>query len=111
MAIPAYRKKRTYEASEIRYKLETDDYWLCRGLAAIYKFHKHKETLPTYKQEGLGFTFLDARDLVPLAELYLQRKALTPAQLRVARPKMLKYAGQLARIANGLQKMVKHQSP
>lgn len=99
------RPKRTYEASEIRYKLETDDYWLCRGLVAIYKFHKYNQALPHHQRSNVGFTFLDARDLIPLAEIYVKGIALNRRQLQIARPKMLKYAGQLASIANGTQRM------
>lgn len=97
-----YRRKREYSASEIRYKLETDDYWLCRGLMAIYKYHQFNQTYHSYRCKDVKFTPLDARDLIPLAELCLQGKALTQLQIRVARPKMLKYAENLARIANGV---------
>ncbi len=100
-----YRRRRGYEASEIRYKLETDDYWLCRGLVAVYRFHQYDATMPSTHRTGVSFTPLDARDWMPLAELCIQGKALTPLQLRVARPKMLKYAGKLAYIANGIVKI------
>lgn len=102
------RQKRTYESSEIRFKLENDDLWLCRGLAAIYKFHQYNYSLPIqFQMFHVGFTRLDSWDLIPLAENYLKNKNLTPLELKVARPKMLKYAGQLSDIANGVLTMKK----
>ena len=103
-----YRQTRHYEASEIRLKLETDDYWLCRGLMAIYRFHQFNQAYHSHNCKDVKFTVLDARDLVPLAELCMQGEALTPLQIHVARPKMLKYAEKLAYIANGVVKLPKN---
>lgn len=49
---------------------------------------------------GIGFNGVDAEILSSFAEFYKNRGYLSPKQLVVARKKIMKYAGQLCKIAN-----------
>lgn len=88
--------------AEIREKLETNDKWLIRGLIAIYQYQTAEEQAmdATLADNGVGFNGADAEFLSSLARQAEERGFLTPKQIAAGRKKMLKYAGQLARIAN-----------
>lgn len=95
--------------AEIRHKLATNDKWLVRGIVAIYQKQTASErrAKSTHKRNGVGFNSVDAGFLSDLAQSAIDWKeqhgelSLTDAQIRAAREQMLKYAGQLADIANG----------
>jgi|WetSurMetagenome_2_1015567.scaffolds.fasta_scaffold241588_2 hypothetical protein len=96
----------------IRNKLLTNDEWLVRGIVAIYNkqtdTERNAET--TKVSNGVGFNGPDARLLSIYAkriqqwyktpEMHGKTHPLTLGQFVVARYKMKKYAGQLAKIAN-----------
>ncbi len=88
---------------EIRAKLETNDKWLCKGLVAIFnkQTEDEKSAGTTAHDNGIGFNGSDAFILTSFAMQYIERGFLTPKQLVITRKKMLKYAGQLVKIANG----------
>ena len=88
---------------EIRIKLETNNTWLCRGLVAIYERQTADEQSgsATIHDNGVGFSGCDSSFLSNLAISYKKYGRLSDKQLVSARKAMLKYAGQLARIANG----------
>ena len=94
-------KKWTKE--EIREQLANNDKWLVRGLVAIYKFQTESEkaSQDTHEDNGVGFNGTDAELLSSFAEQLIAGRNLTIRQIPWARKKMLKYAGQLAKIANG----------
>lgn len=87
----------------IKARLEKDDKWLVRGLLAIYGRQTAEEQVcgQTVEDNGIGFNGVDAEILTSFAIQFQQRGFLTAKQLEIARKKMLKYAGQLAKIANG----------
>ena len=93
----------TYTADFIREKMATDDRWLIRGLLAIYKKQtdSEKKVQDTFERNGVGFNGIDAQIMSSIAEFYMNRNYITPKQTVVVRRKMNKYAGQLAKIANG----------
>lgn len=93
----------TYTADFIREKIATDDRWLIRGLLAIYKKQTdgEKKIQETTEKNGVGFNGIDAQIMSSIAEFYMNRNYITPKQTVVVRRKMNKYAGQLAKIANG----------
>ena len=93
----------TYTADFIREKMATDDRWLLRGLLAIYKKQTDSEKMAqeTFVKNGVGFNGLDGQIMSSIAEFYMNRNYITPKQTTVVRRKMGKYAGQLAKIANG----------
>ena len=88
---------------EIKAKLEADNVWLCRGLVAIFKKQTADEQRDgqTHEDNGIGFNGVDAEILTSFAMQYVERGFLTPKQITITRKKMLKYAGQLTKIANG----------
>lgn len=91
-----------WKKEEIRANLETDDRWLYRGIKAIYERQTadEQETSSTNCENGVGFNGADAEFMSSIAQQVIHLNFLTPKQKEIARKKMLKYAGQLARIAN-----------
>lgn len=94
---------RTWTKEEIRNKIETDDRWLIRGLLAIYNLQTADEqnSEVTAHLNGVGFNGMDARFASNIATWYNDKGFLTPKQIKGVRRVMLKYAGQLTKIANG----------
>lgn len=93
-------KKWTKE--EIRERIQKEDKWLYRGLVVIYERQTYEEQTyeATIKSNGVGFTGADARIMTYLAKWVIAKKVLNDKWKEVARQKLLKYAGQLAKIAN-----------
>ena len=93
--------------TEIRAKLETDNVWLERAVIVIWErqTRDEQESHATNHENGMGFTGCDADFLTSMAE-WINRgrrplgERLTEKQRVVTRKKMLKYAGQLAKVAN-----------
>ena len=95
--------KRVWKADEIKDMLRSNDRAVVRGIARIYELQTSAEQTAesTHNKNGVGFGAFDAPFLTSLAKQIKNGRTLTGNQLKFARPKMLKYAGQLARIANG----------
>lgn len=91
------------DAGFIKFKLESDDRWLYRGILAIYSRQTIDEkcTCETVDKNGVGFNRCDAEFLSSLATQLIKWGGLSIKQRVIARKKMLKYAGQLERIAGG----------
>lgn len=87
----------------IKAKLAVDDRWLLRGLVAIYNKQTEDEKAVgvTAHDNGIGFNGVDAEILTSIAQQNIARGSVSPKQLAIVRKKMMKYAGQLAKIANG----------
>lgn len=87
----------------IREKLETDFRFVIRGLLAIYarQTDSEKNAGQTREDNGVGFNGIDSIILSSFAQQWQTRKFLSPKQWIIARKKILKYSGQLAKIANG----------
>ena len=85
----------------IKEKLETDDKWLSRGLLAIYERQTadEKSSEATKHHNGIGFNKVDAGFLTSLAESLKKYGTLTPKQILYCRKKLVKYCGQLEKIA------------
>ena len=96
-------KRTDWKKEEIRAMLETNTTALCRGLVAIFDKQTEDEKVDgrTSHDNGIGFNGVDAEILTSYAMQYRERGFLTPKQLTITRKKMLKYAGQLTKIANG----------
>lgn len=107
-AVLPTKQRHTWTRDEIASKLATDDRWLVRGILAIYERQTADEraSQTTRHYNGIGFNAWDAGLLSSFAQQILRRQAtgrldlLSPAQIAKARPKMRKYATQLAAIAN-----------
>ena len=87
----------------IRERLKADDKWVIRGLLAIYRLQTDSEQNAgmTKEENGVGFNGVDSAILSDMAKQYLNRDFLTARQIGIVRDKILKYAGQLTKIANG----------
>lgn len=96
----------------IKEQLLVKDAWVHRAVTAIYEYQTADEQRvdETRENNGVGFNGPDARILSSFAKqikawnaapAYRRYPApLSTAQMRIARKKILKYSGQLARIAN-----------
>ena len=73
------------------------------GVLAIYRNQTRDEqcTQSTNHNNGIGFSGADAGILSSFAEQLLRGQNLSEKQMVIARKKIMKYAGQLARMANG----------
>ena len=91
-----------YTKDFIAEMMMSNDRWLIRGMCAIAlkQTADEMENLSTSHSNGVGFNKVDAPILTNLATQIKQDRYLTLRQLNVARHRMLKYASQLARIAN-----------
>jgi hypothetical protein len=109
-------KKWTKE--EIQTLLNTNPSAVVRGILAIYEYQTAHEKAAhlTEEHNGVGFNALDAEILTSLAKQILSWQGERPAerkynfplsvkQLELAKKKMKKYAGQLAKIANRKEEM------
>lgn len=87
--------------ADIKLKLLTNDKWLYRGILAIYELQTptEQDAQDTIENNGVGFNGVDARQLSGFAEDLKKYGDLFDWKKTLARKKMLKYAGQLAKIA------------
>lgn len=101
-----YASLKTIKAKEqfIREQLKTNDNWVMRGLIAVWnkQTEDEKQVKDTVHHNGVGFNGRDAQFLSSLAERANRDGSLSFNQMKAARKCMLKYAGQLRRIADGL---------
>jgi len=95
---------------QIKTKLQNDDGWVIRGVMAIFKYQTYAEQKIEHTQDlnGVGFNGPDSFILTSFAKQLNHKKsknralALSQKQMYIARKKIMKYAGQLAKIANGI---------
>lgn len=97
---------KVWTKEEIEEKLKTDVVWLSRGVVAIYKKQTAQEKMAhqTQVHNGVGFSGADAPFLTFVAEWLVAGEHRTRVSDRFVpktRKMMMKYAGQLAKIANG----------
>lgn len=87
----------------IKGKLQDDNRWLFRGLLAIYDRQTSVEqsSLTTREHNNVGFSAFDAEFLSAMAQRVKAGYTLTARQIEATRKAMMKYAGQLSRIAQG----------
>lgn len=101
MARKKIEKKWTSE--NIRFNMLTKDSWLYRGLVAIYNRQTEDERSAelTKHENGVGFSGVDSNFLSRAAKYYKDNGFLTQKHRDKVRTAMLKYSGQLSKIANG----------
>lgn len=87
----------------VRQMLLTNNEWLVRGLVALHnrQTEDEKRSQDTKYLNKRGFNSADARLLSSFAAQWKARNWLSDKQMTRMRGMMLKYAGQLARIARG----------
>jgi hypothetical protein len=98
-----------YTVAEIREKLASNDMWVVNGIMAIYgnQTVEEQNADATIEDNGIGFNGVDAEILSSFANQIQEwrdgkspyRFPLSGPQLKIARKKMAKYAGQLAKLA------------
>lgn len=90
-----------YSAQEIAAKIATDDRWLYRALTRIYENQTADEqnAETTKEQNGIGFNAVDAPLLSSIAKQLVVKGWISAKQRELAREKLRKYSGQLARVA------------
>lgn len=88
---------------KIRELLRTNDRAVMRAIWVLYERQTSTEILcrQTLDDNGVGFNAFDAEFLTSLAEQAEARGFFTPKQMAAGRKAVMKYAGQLVRIANG----------
>ncbi len=101
--------QKVWTKDEVSTNLKKDDVWVIRGIVAIFNYQTADEQASeeTKEDNGVGFNSADANILSSFAKQIQKwnpdklRTPLSPKQFIIARKKMVKYSGQLARIANG----------
>jgi hypothetical protein len=91
-----------YTKEQIQEMLKTKDKAVIRGILALYERQTRDEqtTKDTKHRNGVGFNSADASLLSSFAEQFKRRGFLSSKQIDWARKKLMKYARQLADIAN-----------
>lgn len=87
----------------IKQLLVTNDKALVRGLLVIHglQTRTEQEVGHTNTENGVGFSHAHAEFATSLVNFYRRKGFLSPKQLQAARKVMQRYAGQLAKVANG----------
>jgi hypothetical protein len=95
-------KMTTWTKDQIKEQLQKSDKWVLRAVCAIHakQTAEEKSAKITRVYNGIGFNGIDAEILSSFAEQIQKRGFLTQNKLLIARRRIVKYAGQLARIAN-----------
>lgn len=87
----------------IKQKLSSSQAWLERSVVAIYQRQTAEEQAveATRNKNGVGFSAFDAEFLSSVAKQIMNGRHLSDRQMPFVKKNMLKYAGQLVRIAEG----------
>lgn len=93
---------KTWTVDEIRELLKANDKMVMRSLKKLYDCQTADEQAcqEATHANGAGFNKPDAAFMTSVAEFMLKRGYLTEKQLAAVRKRIMKYAGQLTRIAN-----------
>lgn len=93
---------RIWTKEEIKNLIQTNDKMVALSLKQLYSYQTEYErnSHETTEQNGVGFNGVDAPILTSFTLFYLERGFLSPRQIQIARKKLIKYSGQLTRIAN-----------
>jgi len=101
-------KKRTdWTRREIIALLERSRKAVMRGLVVIDSLQtpSEQEAQITIQSNGVGWNKVDAGFMSSIAQMMRDKRPVSAPQLRSARFYLMKYAGQLARVANGQIKL------
>ena len=96
------QQKTIWTVDKMKEILNKYDDQVCKAIVKLYDYQTYDEQIcqDTHEQNGVGFNGVDAPILSSFAEFYKKTGFLTPKQLVIARKKIMKYAGQLCKIAN-----------
>ncbi len=93
----------TWTKDEIRERIEQNDKWLEHAICALYdrQTSYEKQVEDSNMHNSIGFNKPDSHKLSYYAKWIRSGERLSGHHLENARRKMLKYSGQLTKIANG----------
>ena len=93
---------KVWTKNEIKGLIESRDDAVVRGMLRIYDLQTESEKVfgDTHESNGVGFSGVDGEIMSSFVEFYNKANFLSYKQMKIARKKMLKYAGQLTNIAN-----------
>ena len=93
---------KVWTKDDIKGLIESRDDAVIRGMKRIYDLQTEdeKENGGTYYNNGVGFSGVDGDIMSSFVKFYNKTNFLTFKQMKIARKKMLKYAGQLTKIVN-----------
>ena len=93
---------KVWTKDEIKGLIESRDDAVVRGMLRIYDLQTESEKVfaDTHAHNGVGFSGGDGEIMSSFVELYNKTNFLSYKQMKIARKKMLKYAGQLTKISN-----------
>jgi hypothetical protein len=93
---------KVWTKNEIKGLIESRDDAVVRGMLRIYDLQTESEKVfgDTHANNGVGFSGVDGEIMSSFVEFYNKANFLSYKQMKIARKKMLKYAGQLTKIAN-----------
>jgi len=96
-------KDKKWKKEDIKKLLVENDVAVLRGLLRIYNLQTEdeKQMDDTRYNNGIGFNGVDGFIMSKFATFYMSRRYLTRKQFDLAKKKIMKYSGQLAKIANG----------
>ena len=102
-----------YTKDSILVLFSKNEAFMFRALLKVYAFQTQdeKNTDSVSHANGMGFRSCDSYILSKLAKWYEEKGYFTPKQAEIVRKKMPVYAGQIAKIANGLVEMPVVQEP
>lgn len=91
-----------WTAEKMKDILNRYDDQVCKAVVKIYEYQTadEKRAHETKEHNNVGFNGADAKIMSSFAEFYMERGYLSPKQMMIARKKIMKYAGQLCKIAN-----------
>jgi hypothetical protein len=98
-----------YTKESVREKLLVNNNWLKRAVLRLTKLQTEFEVTNKVTKDNnkVGFNASDAKFLTDINNIIIKspnkelEEILTPKQIYFTRKRMLKYSGQLAKIANG----------
>lgn len=98
----AVRIEKRYRAEDFKIRLMNDQNWIERALLVLFDRQTREEQAKEHAivHNGIGFTGPDSHMLTYYAKWLRSGKHLSGKHLESARKRIVKYAGQLARIAN-----------
>ena len=93
---------KVWTKNEISGLIESRDDAVVRGMLRIYDLQTESEKVfgDTHAHNGVGFSGVDGEIMSSFSEFVNKTGFLTRKQMKIARKKMLKYTGQLTKIAN-----------
>ncbi len=91
-----------YTVEIIKEGLENNPSWVLKGLLVLFELQTADEQKEgdTMHSNGVGFNAFDAKILTSFVKQMMSGGSLSMKQMVIAKKKIMKYSGQLTRVAN-----------